>query len=158
MARTDFTEMICSVARTIGTVGEQWSLLIMRDAFLGVRRFEDFQRHLGIARNILSDRLGKLVDEGVLEKRRYSTRPERFEYRLTEKGHDMYPVLLTLQQWGDRWVLGDQEEDRPRRIIHKACENDITAILACNHCGGEVTARSVRAEPLPDVLTAKAAD
>ncbi len=150
MARTDFTEMVCSVARTLGTVGEQWSLLIMRDAFLGVRRFEDFQRDLGIARNILSDRLANLVSEGVLERRRYSTRPERHEYRLTPKGHDLYPVLLFLQQWGDRWIA--RGEGPPRRIIHKHCGKETTAIAACIHCGGEVTARSVTAEPLPEVL------
>jgi DNA-binding HxlR family transcriptional regulator len=151
MARTDFTEMACSVARTLGAVGEQWSLLIMRDAFLGVRRFEDFQRDLGIARNILSDRLGKLVAEGVLERRRYSTRPERHEYRITQKGHDLFPVLLALQQWGDRWaVTGDVP---PRRTIHLGCGRDTTAVAACTHCGGELTARTVRAEPLPEVLT-----
>jgi DNA-binding HxlR family transcriptional regulator len=151
MARTDFTEMACSVAKTIGTVGEQWSLLIMRDAFLGVRRFEDFQRDLGIARNILSDRLNRLVAEEVLERRRYSSRPERFEYRLTPKGHDLYPVLLFLQQWGDRWIAGG--EGPPRRLIHDECGKETTAVAACIHCGGAVTARSVKAEPLPDVLT-----
>jgi DNA-binding HxlR family transcriptional regulator len=149
MARTDFTEMACSVAKTLGTVGEQWSLLIMRDAFLGVRRFEDFQRDLGIARNILSDRLGKLVAEGVLQRHRYSSRPERFEYRITEKGHDLFPVLLALQQWGDKWGVHDES---PRRIIHRECGEETRAITACIHCGGELTARSVRAEPLPDVL------
>lgn len=151
MARTDFTEMACSVARTLGAVGEQWSLLIMRDAFLGVRRFEDFQRDLGIARNILSDRLNRLVSEGVLERRLYSRRPERHEYRLTEKGHDLFPVLLALQQWGDRWVA--PEGSPPRTIVHSECGRETRAITACIHCGGELTARSVRAEPLPEVLT-----
>ena len=151
MARTDFTEMACSVARTLGTVGEQWSLLIMRDAFLGVRRFEDFQRDLGIARNILSDRLGKLVAEGVLERRRYSSRPERYEYRITPKGHDLFPVLLALQQWGDTWAWS--ASDAPgRRIVHRECGRETRAVTACIHCGGELTAHSVRAEPLPAVL------
>jgi DNA-binding HxlR family transcriptional regulator len=151
MARTDFTEMACSVARTLGAVGEQWSLLIMRDAFLGVRRFEDFQRDLGIARNILSDRLNRLVSEGVLERRLYSRRPERHEYRLTEKGHDLFPVLLALQQWGDRWVA---PEDAPSRtIVHEECGRETRAVTACVHCGGLLTARTVRAEPLPEVLT-----
>ena len=102
MRGISFGDMACSVARPLGVVGERWTLLILRDAFNGVRRFEDFQESLGIARNILTDRLQTLVAQGVLEKRRYQEHPERFEYRLTAKGRDLFPVLVALMQCGDR--------------------------------------------------------
>jgi DNA-binding HxlR family transcriptional regulator len=92
----------CSIARTLELVGERWTLLIVRDAFLGVHRFDDFQASLGIARNVLTDRLGRLVDAGIFERVRYSERPERYEYRLTEKGVELRVALLALMQWGDR--------------------------------------------------------
>lgn len=94
----------CSIARALEVVGERWTLLIVRDAFLGPRRFEEFQQSLGIARNVLADRLGRLVDEGVLERVRYSARPERYEYRLTRKGRDLQVALAGLRQWGDRYL------------------------------------------------------
>src|SRR6185437_16671788 len=93
----------CSIARALEVLGDRWTLLVIRDAFLGVHRFDDFQRDLGVARNVLSDRLARLVDEGLLERRRYQERPERFEYRLTEKGLDLFEVLAALMHWGDRW-------------------------------------------------------
>src|SRR5919112_1114607 len=92
----------CSIARALEVLGDRWTLLVIRDAFLGLRRFDDFQRDLGIARNVLADRLGRLVDEGILERHAYQERPERFEYRLTEKGADLWPVLISLMKWGDR--------------------------------------------------------
>jgi DNA-binding HxlR family transcriptional regulator len=147
VARTDFTDRACSVARTLGIVGEQWSLLILRDAFLGVRRFDDFQQHLGIARNILSDRLGKLVEHGILSKRQYSERPVRHEYRLTSKGIDLFPVLFALQKWGDTWAMGD---DPPlRSVVHDACGEVTHPVPSCSHCGGELTPFNVTASPLP---------
>src|SRR5436305_452874 len=92
----------CSIAKTLDVVGERWSFLILREAFLGVRRFDQMQADLGIARNILSDRLGKLVEGGILERRKYQDRPARFEYRLTEKGIDLYPIVVTIMTWGDK--------------------------------------------------------
>src|SRR4051812_25620460 len=97
-----YDDQTCSVARALEVVGERWTLLILRDAFLGVRRFDDFQADLGIARNVLTDRLGRLVNAGVLEKRAYSERPPRFEYRLTDKGRDLWPVVHALARWGDK--------------------------------------------------------
>ena len=94
-------------------------MLIIRDAFLGVRRFDDFQRELGVARNVLTDRLGRLVEEGILERRAYQERPERFEYRLTEKGIDLWPVLVSLMKWGDRHAPADEraaDADRAPRL------------------------------------------
>jgi len=147
MSRTDFTERACSVAKTLGAVGEQWSLLILRDAFLGVRRFDDFQNHLGIARNILSDRLAKLVEHGILSKRQYSERPVRYEYRLTSKGADLFPVLFALQKWGDTWAVGDDEP--LRTVVHDACGKVTHPVSACVHCGGPLTLFNVKARPLP---------
>ncbi len=100
--RVDLSTFSCSVARTLDVVGDKWTLLVLRDAFYGVRRFEDFARDLGIARNVLTDRLGTLVDAGVLERRQYTEHPPRFEYRLTAKGRDLLPVLLTMMRWGDK--------------------------------------------------------
>jgi DNA-binding HxlR family transcriptional regulator len=143
MKRTSFAGMSCSVARTLDVVGEWWSLLVLRDAFTGVRRFEDFQRSLGIARNILADRLQTLVDYGVLERRLYHERPERYEYRLTEKGFDLYPVLLSLMRWGDRWAT--EEMDQPPMVLtHKACGHDVMPVLVCPECREDVHARGMR--------------
>jgi DNA-binding HxlR family transcriptional regulator len=139
--------MDCSIAQSLEIVGEWWSLLIIRDTFLGIRRFEDFQRHLGIARNVLTDRLQRLVDEGVLERRAYQGNPERFEYRLTAKGFDLYPVIVALMRWGDKWASGD--DGPPVVLTHKACGHEGVPVLTCAACGEETTARdmSYRVEP-----------
>ena len=104
MRRTSFAGMNCSVAGALEIVGEWWTFLVLRDAFLGVRRFEDFQRRLGIARNVLTARLQTLVGHGILERRLYQVRPERYEYRLTDKGLELHPILVSLMQWGDKWA------------------------------------------------------
>ena len=141
----------CSIARALSVVGDRWTLLILREAFAGAHRFDDFRQRLGIARNVLSLRLRGLVRDGVLERIPSAGRGRRVEYRLTEKGRDLFPVLLALQQWGDRWFGAGDEPTR--RIIHRACGNETEAVFTCNHCGGEIGARTVRAEPLPSVLT-----
>jgi len=110
MSRKRFHAMECSIARALDVVGDWWTLLIIREAFLGVRRFADFRDHLGIARNILTDRLAKLVDDGILEKRPKETAERGFEYRLSEKGRDLWGVLTALRLWGDRWVYGKGKE------------------------------------------------
>src|SRR3954453_4732996 len=102
MLGNSYDDQVCSIARTLELIGERWTILIVRDAFLGVRRFDDFQRSLGIARNVLQNRLERLVEHEILERARYQERPERFEYRLTEKGLDLWPVLVSLISWGDR--------------------------------------------------------
>jgi DNA-binding HxlR family transcriptional regulator len=104
----------CSIARALELVGERWTLLIIRDAFLGLRRFEEFQGCLGVARNVLSDRLGRLVSEGILERIRYQERPERFEYRLTDKGRELAVPVLALMQWGDRHL-----SEKPPRVARR---------------------------------------
>jgi DNA-binding HxlR family transcriptional regulator len=107
MQRTSFEDVNCSVAQCLEVVGEWWTLLIIRDAFLGVRRFDDFQARLGISRNILNRRLSHLVDHGVLERLPYQVNPPRSEYRLTDKGRDLWHVIAAMRQWGDRWAAPD---------------------------------------------------
>src|SRR6266498_3568892 len=109
----------CSIARTLDIVGERWTLLILRDAFSGVRRFEDFATSLPVARNVLTDRLHTLVEHGILRRHRYQERPARYEYRLTTKGMELYPVLIALLQWGDRHLAG--EDGPPVEVQHAAC-------------------------------------
>ena len=111
MLRRDYEGQDCSIARALEVVGERWTLLIIRDAFLGLRRFDEFQESLGIARNVLTDRLARLVEEGILDRVRYSERPERYEYRLTAKGRDLGIALAGLRQWGDKYL-----SERPPRI------------------------------------------
>lgn len=140
--------MNCSIARTLDVVGEWWTLLVIRDAFLGVRRFEDFQRRLGVARNILTVRLQRLVEHGILERRRYQERPERFEYVLTQRGRDLYPVVTALREWGDRWTAG--EAGPPLVVNHAACGHPVELQIVCPHCGEAVRdPREARAVPGP---------
>ena len=141
MLHNTYEGQVCSIARTLEVVGERWTLLILRDAFLGVKRFDDFQRSLGVARNVLNTRLQRLVDEGLLEKRRYQERPERFEYRLTEKGFDLWPTLVTLMKWGDRHMAG--EEGPPVDLTHKGCGGVVDDRRMCADCGAFLTARDV---------------
>jgi DNA-binding HxlR family transcriptional regulator len=112
MLKRSYDGQVCSIAGTLELIGERWTLLIVRDAFLGLRRFDEFQRSLGIARNVLTDRLNRLVEAGIFEKVRYSERPERFEYRLTDKGRELNVALSALRQWGDRHVV-----ERPPRLL-----------------------------------------
>jgi DNA-binding HxlR family transcriptional regulator len=150
MRHSSLHDQPCSVARTVAVLGERWTLVILRAAFQGQRRFEDIQRGLGVARNILADRLQRLVSEGILERRRYQDRPPRYEYRLTEKGRDLYPVLVSLMQWGDRYTAG--EAGPPVLLTHKACGHRTDPVLVCDHCGEPVEPREMRADPGPGLL------
>lgn len=134
----------CSLARALSVVGDRWTLLVLRDCFLGVRRFEAFERRLGITRHILTDRLKKLVSEGVLYKMPYQQKPVREEYRLTEKGLELHPVLLTLVSWGDRHRA--DERGAPVIHIHKGCGQVMRPITVCSECGEPVSARDIRVE------------
>jgi len=140
----------CSIARTLAVLGERWTLVILRQTFMGRRRFDDIQRDLGVARNILTERLGTLVAEGILERRRYLERPPRDEYRLTPKGRDLYPVLISLMQWGDRYTAGDSGP--PLRLVHLTCGHETNPAFVCSHCGDAMDPREVRPEPGPGVL------
>ena len=129
----------CSVGRAMDILGERWTMLIMREAFYGVRRFSDMQRNLGIARNILSTRLQTLVGAGVLERVLYHTEPDRYEYRLTEAGKDLYPAIVTLMRWGDRHLVGEP----PVVLRHNACGHEADPMLVCAHCHEELDPREV---------------
>jgi DNA-binding HxlR family transcriptional regulator len=140
--RKSFADMHCSVAQCLEVVGDWWTMLIVRDVFLGVRRFDQLQERLGISRNILNQRLTGLVDQGVLEKVRYSDHPPRSEYRLTAKGRDLWPVLNAMRQWGDKHAAADGP---PLRIVHRACGHMTEAVLTCARCGERIGPRDVRA-------------
>ncbi len=149
MERKSFAEMHCSVAQCLEVVGEWWSMLIVRDVFMGVNRFDDFQERLGISRNILNQRLHHLVEAGVLTKVLYSEHPPRYEYRLTEKGRDLWPVLTALRQWGDKHAAPDGP---PLQVVHKSCGHVAEATMVCSACGEALEPRDVRAEPGPGMV------
>ena len=143
--RTSYADFACSTAQALEVVGEWWTLLLVRDAFFGVTRFEDFQRRLGVSRSVLTNRLARLVDEGVLETRQYETRPPRMEYLLTKKGRDLFPVLVALQQWGDRWA----SPKPPVVLRHRGCGRLARPHLVCSACGEAIAAEDVMALPGP---------
>jgi DNA-binding HxlR family transcriptional regulator len=135
----------CSVARSIEIVGDPWALMVIREAFLGVRRFEEMRRRLGVAPNVLSDRLDMLVRHGIVKRVPYQDRPVRHEYRLAQKGLDLYPAVVALMRWGERYT----QDPAPVILRHRACGNDIIPVMACPHCREEITALDVDARPRP---------
>lgn len=124
--------MHCSVAQTLEVVGEWWTLLIVRDALFGVTRFDEFQDRLGIARNVLTQRLDTLVEHGVMDKVPYQDKPVRYDYRLTDKGKDLWLVIAALRQWGDRWAAPD---GAPVVLIHGGCGQEVEVAPTCSSCG-----------------------
>ena len=137
----------CSMARTLSVIGDRWTLMVLRDCFVGVRRFEQFEASLGITRHVLADRLKKLVDEGVLTKVPYGEAPVREEYRLTERGFDLYPVMLSIVQWGDRHMADERGAPIVRR--HKTCGHVVEGRMVCSDCGELLDARDLTVEPGP---------
>ncbi len=138
----EIDQQACSVARALSVVGERWTLLILRDAFLGTRRFDTFQRNLGITRHRLSERLNKLVEHGVLVKVPYHERPLRHEYRLTRKGLALYPVLMTLARWGDDWMDGGA--GAPMEYVHQRCGHQTHPVMTCSECGEALKPEEVK--------------
>ena len=147
MQRTSLGGVTCSIARTMDVIGEWWTPLILRDLFVGVSRFEDLRRDLGIATNVLADRLGTLVRECVVEQ--VASRPgsSRSEYVLTAKGRDLYPVILAVMAWGDRWAGG--EDGPPALIRHLDCGQDTSAVVVCAHCGERLTSENTEGHAGP---------
>lgn len=141
----------CSVARTLEVVGERWTLLILRDAFFGITRFADFAADLGVARNILQERLTRLVDEGLMERVQYQDRPVRFEYRLTPKGEDLWPVLMSLMHYGDSHLAPDGP---PVLLVHRDCGGRIDDRRRCDKCGAELQRRDLQARRGPGARAA----
>jgi DNA-binding HxlR family transcriptional regulator len=145
--RTSTSEWPCPIAKAVDELGDGWTLLIMRDAFRGARRFDDFHRSLGIGRNILTERLRVLVDRGLLSKRPYSDHPPRYEYRLTDKGREVWPVLASMAAWSDQWLNGP--EGPPVVYRHQACGHDMHAEVVCSECREPVDVRAMRARRGP---------
>jgi DNA-binding HxlR family transcriptional regulator len=127
----------CSVARTLQIIGDRWSFLILREAWFGVRRFDEMIEKLGIATNILSDRLAHLVETGVLHKEPYRKGGDRFEYRFTEMGHDLYRPMIVMMRWGDRWLSDGKP---PLRLRHRLCDSDFEPLVVCSHCKEPIVA------------------
>jgi DNA-binding HxlR family transcriptional regulator len=147
MRWTELGEENCSIARAVSVIGDRWTLLILRDCFLRVRRFEDFQERLGITRPILANRLKKLVDGFVLVKVPYQQRPLRYEYRLTQKGLDLFPILMAIVHWGDVYMA--DKKGRPLLHTHNLCGKDVDPVMVCSECGEPLNAREVRVHPGP---------
>lgn len=137
----------CLISRALSVVGDRWTILILRDALAGTRRFDDFQARLGISRTIIADRLALLVREGVFDKLAYQDRPSRYEYRLTAKGLELYPLIMGMFEWGRRHY--PLEQGLPVIHKHKGCGHDFTPVLTCSECGEAIMARNVEARPGP---------
>lgn len=143
----DIQNLPCSIARALSVVGDRWTTLIIRDVFTGIRRFEQIQKNLGISRHRLSDRLEKLVEAGVLVRRPYQESPPRFEYCLTEMGRDLYPVILMLKQWGDKWMV--DANGPPALHRHKPCGQITSPKLVCSECEEPITPFDMEVLPGP---------
>lgn len=148
-----FASQNCSIARTLSIVGERWTLLVLTELFLGRRRFDEIQAERPIASNILSQRLATLVEEGIAERHRYSEHPERFEYRLTDKGRELLPVQLALLRWGDRYMA--DAPGPPVESVHTECGHTFEMVPTCSHCGEEIKPKAVRAELGPGASPAQ---
>lgn len=142
MSRADLSLQRCTIARAVALIGDVWTIIILREMFLGTRRFDDFQRQTGISPHLLSQRLKKLETEAVIRREAYSKRPLRHEYRLTEMGRAVWPVIISLKQWGDDWV-GDGPA--PVDIQHKGCGQITRPQMTCTSCGAPMTAHDATA-------------
>jgi DNA-binding HxlR family transcriptional regulator len=144
MLKRDYDDQVCSIARTLGVVGDRWTLLVLRDLVLGLHRFEQLLISLGVASNVLSDRLNRLVAEGILERVRYSERPERFEYHLTKKGRELGVALIALMQWGDRYM-----SEKPPRIARRRSDKSRVSARLIARDGSVVTSDELELVPGP---------
>jgi DNA-binding HxlR family transcriptional regulator len=144
MLRNDYEGQLCSIARSLELVGERWTILVIREVFMGNRRFSQMQRSLGVARNVLANRLERLVDEDILERRAYSKRPVRYEYFLTDKGLDLWPTVVSLMHWGDKHL--PLPGGPPTLLVHKGeCGGAVNDRRICERCGKELGVREARA-------------
>ena len=150
MLHNDYGDQVCSVAGTLELIGERWSIMVIREVLYGRRKFSEMQRTLGVARNVLAARLERLVEGGILERRIYSEQPERYEYFLTEAGLDLWPVLISLMQWGDKH-LPTPPGGPPVRVLHRGdCGGEIDEHRICSRCGERLTVRDVRGVLSPE--------
>lgn len=151
-----FTDQNCSIAGALAVIGERWTLLIMREVLLGRRRFAEIRRNVGVAPNILSDRLQMLVEHGLLERRLYSEHPESYEYLPTRKGVDLNPVIVTLMQWGDKYAAA--AAGPPRVPVHTTCGHDARPELQCSHCGEIIRSAELKVRPGPGATAEQRAE
>lgn len=135
-------EVSCPVARSLSILGDRWTLLIIRNAFMKTRRFDDFQKQLGITRHLLADRLNRLVENNIFTKVLYQEAPKRYEYRLTKAGLELYPVILVLTKWGNAW-LNEDNSHPPFQFVHKPCGHVSVPQLVCSECSEELHARDM---------------
>jgi DNA-binding HxlR family transcriptional regulator len=148
--KADYADQNCSIARSLELIGERWTILVLREAFLGTRRFDDFQRKLGVARNTLQSRLERLVDAGILRRLLYHERPQRYEYRLTTKGLDLWPVVVALLQWGDRYAA---PAGPPVVLEHRGCGGELDGRRRCLRCSADLEPWDVTVRPGPGAAT-----
>lgn len=144
MRRTRFDDWDCPIARSVDILGDWWTPLVIRQAFLGSRRFEQFSDQLGIPRNVLTDRLNRLIDEGILERRAYQDRPVRHEYRLTDKGIALYPVIVSLLEWGNQWLDWDGEGP-PVQLVDRDTREPVEPVIVDRRTGEPLDPRKLRA-------------
>ena len=142
MSRTDLSSKSCSIARAVASVGDEWTIMIVREMFLGSRRFDEFLRQTGMSSHLLAQRLKKLEKQGVIRREPYSKHPPRDEYRLTAMGRELWPVVIALKQWGDRW-LGEGEP--AVQIVHKNCGQITQPQMICSECKAPMTAHDAEA-------------
>lgn len=146
----DTNEQTCSIARSVSVFGDRWTLLIVRQIFMRMRKFSEIQASLDINKHRLSDRLNRLIENGVLTKKPYGESGKRFEYRLTEKGLDLYPIMLLIAQWGDKWMVDD--DGPPINYVHKNCGQILKPVLRCSHCDTNIDALNSYATAGPGIL------
>jgi len=144
MGWDDVGNTVCPIARALAVVGDRWTVLILRELFLGATRFDDFQAQTGMSSHLLSARLKRLEEDGVIARRLYSERPPRHEYRLTDKGLDLYPLLLSLKSWGEKWGGFEQGAEPALVIVHRQCGHETGLKLSCPSCGEPFGPRDAR--------------
>ncbi len=143
MQRTHFDHLSCSVAQTLDIIGEWWTPLILRDIFYGIHRFDILRRHLGVSRKVLTSRLSALVEHQILERVLYQQKPDRYEYRLTERGRDLFPVIVVLMNWGDKWL--QKEGEQPIQLVDKETKKVLKPLLVSADTGEEIRYEKVQA-------------
>lgn len=147
----DVGELRCPIARTLSVIGDRWSMLILRNAFMRMRRFDDFQTALGVPKHVLSTRLKKLVESGVLRREPYQQSPVRYEYRLTERGRELYPLILFMAGWGNKWM--DDGHGALVNYAHTDCGQVFQPVMTCSECGKEVQHNQVVVSPVPGMVS-----
>ncbi len=135
-------EMNCPIARSLSILGDRWTLLIIRNAFMRTRRFDDFQKQLGITRHLLTERLNRLVENNIFQKVLYQEAPKRYEYKLTDKGLALYPVIMAISQWGNQW-LNEALQFQKLEYMHKSCGHVVQSTMSCKHCGEALHAKNM---------------